>query len=240
MSRQVVSVPSDVRSAYENFLESFRAAAEFADRKVKFPVNGCFTDSGRGTMVAFKRCLYLEDWPCRRQAGSKRLHIVIKALEEIEKRTWMLRKSTVYVNYIAVSNATGLLVQALHYDFEDGGQHHHPFFHVQLTNKPIPEDDLRSAGFNLELRLPEQSSEWPLITRIPTPDMTFASVLYCLAADHLRERFFSQFAQRMGSLQEKLPRPSFVALKKSLQMSSEHLKSSHWFSHMNELPQQNR
>jgi hypothetical protein len=161
------------------------------------------------------------------------------ALEEITRDSWLLKRSTVYLNYFVVSNTTAVLVQSLHYDFVEGGQPHHPFFHVQLTHEPIPEADLRSTGFDLQLKLQEPSSECWVTTRIPTSDMTLASVLYCLVADHLGTGFFGQFAERVHSIQERLPPPSFDALKNSIQKSAAHLKSSHWFAHMREPAQQN-
>lgn len=237
MSNQVVRTPNKVRSAYEDFLDYFCLAVENARADVlpsDRPVDSCFTDSGSAT-VDFKRCLYLRNLPCRSLSRSKRLDVVIVALEKIARDSWTLRLSTVRLNYIVVSNATALLAQSLHFDYEEGGRDNHPFFHVQLTNEPIKEDDLRSAGFNLELQLTEQRNECGVTTRFPTPDMTLASVLYCLAADHLGEDIFRQFAEKVHSIQERLPPPGFDALRKSLQMSSEHLKSSHWFAHMNEL-----
>lgn len=242
MSRKVISTPSKVRSAYESFLEAFSEIVQGANRNVSFPdapVASCFTDSGRGTTVEFKRCLYLKDWPCRKLPVSKRLDVAVMALEEITRDSWLLKRSTVYLNYFVVSNATALLVQSLHYDFVEGGQPHHPFFHVQLTHEPIPEADLRSTGFDLQLKLQEPSSECWVTTRIPTSDMTLVSVLYCLVADHLGAGFFGQFAERVHSIQERLPPPTFDVLKDSIQKSSAHFKSSHWFAHMREPAQEN-
>jgi hypothetical protein len=58
----------------------------------------------------------------------------------------------VYLNYFVVSSSDARLVQALHYDFVEGGQTNHPLFHVQLSNEPIPEAELRATGFDLELK----------------------------------------------------------------------------------------
>jgi hypothetical protein len=243
VSSQVVRTPSEVWSAYENLLEAFRGAAEAANLQVKFPerpVASCFTESGKGTTVAFKRSLYVKGCPCGKLSRGERLDIVIMALEDIAKGSWLLKKSTVYLNYFAVSNSEAHLVQALHYDFEEGGQPGHPFFHVQLTDEPIAEGDLRSTGFDLELKLQEQSKQCCVTTRIPTPDMTLASVLYCLVADHLKGGIFSEFAERVHSIQNRLPGPCFDALKKSLQEPLVHFKSSHWFAHMREPTQQGR
>lgn len=234
MSDRIVTLPNKVRSAYENLLEAFRETVESANQTVSFPdrpIASCFTDSGTGATVAFKRCLYLKGWPCRKLSGSKRLDVVLMAHEEIAKRSWVLKLSTVHLNYFVVSNTTVLLVQSLHYDFKEGGQAGHPLFHVHLTHELIDEGELRSAGFNLASKVQGTSNEcW--VTRIPTSDMTLASVLYCLVADHLESGFFSQFAERMRPIQEQLPPPSFDPLKKSIEISSAHFKISHWFAHM--------
>jgi len=235
MSRKVISMPSKVRSAYESLLEAFCEIVQGADRKVLIPdtpVASCFTSSGEGMTVEFKRCLYLKDWPCRKLPAGKRLDVALMAREEITRESWLLKRSTVYLNYFVVSDATAFLVQSLHYDFVEGGQLHHPFFHVQLTHETIPEADLRSTGFDLQLKLQEPLSECWVTTKIPTSDMTLASVIYCLVADHLGAGFFDQFAERVHSIQESLPHPSFDALKDSIQKSSAHFKSSHWFAHM--------
>jgi len=235
MSSKVFNTPSWVRSAYENFLEAFCETVQGANRNVSFPdkpVASCFTESGNSQTVEFKRCLYLKDWPCRKLPASKRLDVAVMALEEITKVSWRLKRSTVYLNYFVVSNATAVLVQSLHYDFLEGGQPHHPFFHVELTHDAISENDLRSTGFDLQLKLQEPPSNCWVTTRIPTSDMTLASVLYCLVADHLDPRFFDQFAERVHSMLEGLPPPSFDPLRNSIQNSSAHFKSSHWFAHM--------
>jgi hypothetical protein len=161
----------------------------------------------------------------------KRLDIAIKALEDFERPSWQLKKSTVHLNYFVVSDCLASLVQSLHFDFLDGGQQDHPFFHVQLSDEVIPEADLRSAGFELEVAPHEASQCW-VTSRIPTPDMTLASVLYCLVADHLGSGVFRQFAENVLPIEGRLPTPGFEALRNSLRAPLLHLKSSHWFSHM--------
>jgi hypothetical protein len=241
MSNQVVLPPNKVGSAYESLLEAFRAAVEDANLQIAIParpVRSCFVQTGDATTAAFKECIYLKGWPCRRLAGAKRLDVVIRALETFARPSWSLVKSTVYLNYFVVSDSTAELVQALHYDFVEGGQPSHPFFHVQLSDEPIPEDDLRSTGFDLQVRLPAQPNQCWVTTRIPTSDMTLASVLYSLVADHLGEGTFSQFAKDVHPIQERLPLPNCQAMRKSFQESMTHFKSSHWFAHMEETPQE--
>src|SRR4051812_42721737 len=115
-----VTPPNKIGSAYEAFLEAFSTAAAAANHEVKFPdrpVRSCFRKIG-DTSVVFERCLYLKDWPSRRLGTNKRLDIAVKTLETFTTEPeWQLTKSTVYLNYLIVSNSTAKLVQSLHYDF---------------------------------------------------------------------------------------------------------------------------
>lgn len=241
-------LPYRVTSAYESLLQEFYRVAEDANQTVsspEAPLQSCFRPSGDDSTVTFETILCLKDWPCKKLPRGKHLHVLIKVLETLKKlglpadSYWCLTKSTVYLNYVVVSDSTARLAQSLHFDFVDGGQAGHPIFHVQLTGEPILEADLRGAGCDLDLKLTDPPTECWVTTRIPTPDMTFASVLYCIVADHLGTSFFRDFAERAHSIQERLPHPSFDALKESLHVSSTHLKSSHWFAHMREPTQQN-
>jgi len=239
---KVIQPPNKIRTAYEDFLGSFQIAVEEAAGEVFVPdrpVGSSFTDSGRST-VEFKRCLYLRGLPSRRLSRSKRLDVIVMGLEELEKGTgttkdlWTLRKSTVRLNYIVVSNATGRLAQSLHFDFDHAGQVDHPFFHVQLTDEQIPVHEYPTKDLDFEWQLPTERNECCVTTRIPTSDMTLTSVLYCLAADHLSGDIFKQFALKVGSIQERLPPLRFEALKNSIEKASFHFRSSHWFAHKDE------
>jgi len=234
MSGRTVTPPYHVTNAYESFLEEFRKAVEGRNGQVLplfVPLGSCFRESSDSGSVDFTICLYLKGCPCKRLPHGKRLDVVIKALETLDKSSWSLMRSSVYLNYFVAVDSMCQLVQSLHYDFVDGGQANHPFFHVQLTDESMPEGDLRSVGFELQLDVSEEPSQCWVDTRIPTPDMTLASVLYCLVADHLAE-IFSQFAESVDAVQDRLPTLRFEALTKSLQKSSLHFKSSHWFAHM--------
>jgi hypothetical protein len=234
MASKTVLVPNRIRSAYEEFLEAFRTAVEAANLNLlnqSRPLKSSFILAGSNDRATFTWSFCLKDWPCKRLPKNKRLDIVVKAMETFNRASWVLTKSTVYVNYFVISDASAKLAQSLHYDFVEGGQHDHPFFHVQLTDELIPTDDLRSAGF--ELPVPVLANECYVTTKIPTPDMTLASVIYCLMADHLGASGFSQFAENVESIQNRIPAPKFEAIKKSLDHFKAHFKSSHWFSHMN-------
>jgi hypothetical protein len=236
-----VTLPPKIWLAYETVLESFRTAVEEAGRQVFFPdrpVASSFTGSGQAT-VEFKRCLYLRDLPSRQLSGSKRLDVVIMASEELQKGTgeherelWTLRKSKVQLNYIVVGDGIGKLAQALRFDFDQAGQPDHPFFHVQLNDELIAAGECLTGHVDFEVQIPSERSECCVTTRIPTCDMTLASVLYCVAADHLGGPIFKQFAQKVISLEDRLPPLRFDALKNSIATSPLHFKSVHWFAHM--------
>ncbi len=235
----MVIPPNPVRSAYESFLAEFQRAAEQAGKQIKTaecPVQSLFTKTA-ATTATFELCLYLEKWPSRRLSAAKRLDVAVKALEEFATDPeWRLTKSTVYLNYILVSDSKGELVQALHYDFDANviSINPHPLFHVQLNHDFIPEHDLRAANASFDLELIPSSADDECLgtTRIPTPDMTLASVLYCLVADHLQPAIFEDFAERVHViLQDRLPPPHFDSIKTSMNESTAHFKSSHWFAH---------
>ena len=234
--------PYRVTNAYEALLAAFRKVAEDADRNVSFPdrpVPACFTPLVGDRAAVFKITLCIKDLPCRRLPRDKHLHVLINALETLKRvgsqhDSWELTRSTVYLNYVVMTDAMPRLVQALHFDFVEGGQPDHPIFHVELDSECIPLEDLRDAGFDLEPQSLTPVNECWVTTRIPTADMTLASVLYCIVADHL-PHFFKEFAETVHPIQERLPSPGFDALKRSLQRSFLHFKSSHWFAHMLEL-----
>ena len=228
------AVPYHLSSAYEAFLDHhFTRAAEQADKKMKFdqPTLRCFTGLS-DEETQFKRCFYLKEWPCRVLGRNNRLDVSVKVLETLRNSDWSLTKSTVYLNYLVVVNSIAHLAQSLHYDFEVGGQIDHPLFHLQLTLEPIPENDLlnKDEDFYYKLRIPR--GHGGVTTRIPTSDMTFTSVLYCLVADHLGAGIFKDFTDNIdSSLIDRLPLAKFDTLLTSLQKSPSHFKSSHWFAH---------
>lgn len=238
MSKAIL--PTKLWTAYEDFLYSFQGAVEQTSGQVFFPdrpVASCFTSSGN-TSVEFRRCLYLKGLRSRKLSGSKRLDLVVMALEELERGTgerdrelWTLRKSTVQLNYIVVANGVGKLAQALHFDFDQSGQIDHPFFHVQLTDEVIAANECLTGNVDFEIEPPSERSECYVTTRIPTCDMTLASVLYCLAADHLGGPIFDEFAKKVVSIEDRLPPLRFDALKESVQRFPLHFKSIHWFAH---------
>lgn len=236
MAGEKLNAPYSVGNAYESLINRFQGAVEDAGRtfyRLARPILSGFTEGGDAESAEFSECLYLKNWPCRKLPSDKRLDVVVKAVETLARSDWSLKKSTVYVNYFVVAQGKAELVQALHYDFVHDGQPDHPFFHVQLSDEMIAAEELRSVGFEEELKPNNLLNHCWVTSRIPTSDMTMASVLYCLLAGHCGEGVFREFAQEILSVQDRLPIPQFDALKKSLQKSA-HFKSSHWFAHMGE------
>jgi hypothetical protein len=225
-----LAVPPKVASAYESFLEAFRGAVEEADGQVLWfmPLKSCFVRSDRDK-VTFDFSLYLKGCPCLKLPAGKRLDVVIRAVESLERQSWSLTKSTVYLNYLVLSKRKLRAIRCLHFDFEEAGQSCHPLFHAQLMDSLIAHD-LGTFGVDHAPRPPHRSNHEWIPSRIPTPDMTLASVLYCLAADHLGDKKFAQFEERVRAMQDRLPVLRFSALRKSLD-KSKHFKSSHWYAH---------
>jgi hypothetical protein len=224
-------LPYDRTSAYERLLNKFVEAVEEAGGQVKepdAPVVSCFTRQGTAS-VEFKRCLYLKDCPCRRKPKGLRLDIAISILEKIALNGWSLDQSTVYVNYFLVEGRKASLVQALHYDLSDVDQECHPFFHVHLTAQRVCLSEFSDVDLGIDSRV--DKPETAIATRIPTSDMTVASVLYCLAADHLDPSIFEKFASAVHGIQGELPAVCFDHLQGSLDKNRTHFKSSHWFAH---------
>lgn len=221
--------PTQVISAYEDFVSRFQQAVEDADSSVALSSRGvpnCFFTTNDG-VVEFKLNVWVKGWRHRR-LGRRRLDVGIVALERLETKSWELVKSTVRVNYMIVSDGHARLVQSLHYDFEKDGQECHPLFHAQLSHELV---DLQDVGFNLDMDPLDDGNLCWVTTRIPTPDMTLASVLYCLVADQPNEGVFREFRTKVQPAQDRLPSLTYDALKDSVERSS-HFKSSHWFAHM--------
>ena len=182
--------------------------------------------------IEFSLTLHVKEWPCRKLGSYARLDVIITAREELDRASWSLLKSTVYLRYLIVRGEAAQLVQSLHFDFQDQGQDCHPMFHAHLDSEPVPAEELQLVGFELPVVSPETPSQCWVTMRIPTSDMTLASVLFCLVAGHLDSAIFREFAERVGPIHGRLPKLGFPALKKSLRLESEHFKSSHWFAHM--------
>ena len=226
-----MTLPYKVTGAYERVVEQFRLVAENANAgSVKCPpVGACFSPADGETH--FECYIYLKDWPWRPGKTSERVRIVIKAYEEICEDELQITKSTVCVCYLASDNGQLKLLQSIHFDF-DGPQDNHPVFHAQLTHEaiPVPPEQAKEIGF-------EHADDIPNVpcfkgARIPTSDMTFSSVLLCIAADHLPAEFVRNYMQTLSGLEGDLPTLGCDELRGSIGSEFVHFKSRHWLSHM--------
>jgi hypothetical protein len=217
------------KSAYEALVESFIDAADKAACGfVKaMPILASFKREKDGT-VAFNSCLYLQDWGQKEQVD-----ILVRAQERILRGAPpVLVKSTVRVSYFRTEQERAVLLQSIHFDY-GVEQDCHAVFHAQLCPEAV---QLSSEEVALEFCFPQ---EFPHAiccknARIPTSDMTFSSVLLCLAADHMSPEFFREFLAAVRDIHEKMPLPPFKNLQKSIAKEPGHLRSFHWFSHMEE------
>src|SRR5579862_2232166 len=147
MAGEELKAPYRVASAYESLMSEFQRAVEGAGKtlnRLSRPILNGFTQGVDVASAQFAECFYLKNWPCRKLSSQKRLDVVVKVMETLARSDWSLTKSTVYVNYFVVTGGEAELVQSLHYDFVRDGQADHPYFHVQLSDETIPEEDLRS------------------------------------------------------------------------------------------------
>jgi len=221
-----------ITGAYETLVENFRTAADKAACgyvKLAKPIPSCFKRERNGT-VTFDGCLHLQDWGKKPQ-----VNILVRAQETILPGGALpiLKSSTVHVSYFKIEHDTAALLHSIHFDF-GGEQDRHPLFHAQMCPETIelsPND-----AYALEFTFPQDFAKAICFkfARIPTPDMTFSSVLLCLAADHMRTEFFREFMESVRDVHEKMPLPAFENLKKSIAKEPGHLRSFHWFAHMEE------
>ena len=180
--------------------------------------------------------LYLRDWKERSSSGKNRIDILLHVQETIERPGRLLLRSTVHVNYYQINGDKASLLQSVHFDYgqedEDGQeQTAHPFFHAHITSEQMqlaPED---AAELGFDRKLTNDEARCLRDSRIPTSDMTFPSVLLCLAANHFAKDHFLGFRNELIEIQNQMPQPAFDAIRASLRAESSHLRSSHWFAH---------
>lgn len=231
-------LPSKVTAAYEQLVTTLEEAG-FQDNcgEIKWirPPMGCFsnfqTETGR-SLVRFECHLHFSQWNFRgsKEKSNKKINILLRAREDIERSPLLMISSTVAITYFTIEKGKATVLQSIHFDF-DGKQDRHPLFHAQVTKKPIAisAEDRESLKINYDLADSENS--WYRDARIPTSDMTFPSVLLCLAADHLQNQIFKGFLGTVRELQKRMPRPAFQTIKESLRAEPDHFCSSHWFAH---------
>jgi len=185
----------------------------------------------QGGLVIFDGCLHLIEWKARGSSAKKRVNILIHIQELIRRSDRVLLRSTVRVCYFNIEQTTATLLLSVHFDYGPE-QDAHPVFHAQVSNQPIELPAKDAEGLEFQFAPAPSDPVCFNNARIPTADMTFPSVLLCLAADHLGQPFFSEFMEQIRDLQGKMPLAGFEKLKGSIASEPNHLRSSHWFAHM--------
>jgi hypothetical protein len=223
-------LPYKVTQKYEALIQGLRDAgtsADCGDVAEARPIGACFRVNDAGDVVLFECALHLKQWKWKGVSGKERINILVQAREKIRREDQVLLTSVVAVNYFEVPS--GELLQAFHFDY-DPVQVDHPLFHVQVTNRCIelPPESVEQLEINMP---PEPAHHVLRCARIPTCDMTFASVLLCLTADHVGGIIFAEFLERVCELQQNMPQPDIGKLSASLGAGAANMRSSHWFRH---------
>lgn len=225
-------------AAYDTLIKAFQDAGTDANCgfvECTDPLVSCFSLTDDGSVI-FNAFFHLIEW----RAGNESIDILVHVQEMIERNSEILAKSTVHVSYFKVHDRKACLLHSIHFDYGKEEEAFHPRFHAQLCPEPVqlPADVAKKLEFEYELAPPGAAICFK-DARIPTSDMTFPSVLLCLAADHLHQPFFSNFRESVLKLQENMPQPNFDSLRGSITANPEHLRSSHWFAHMHNPVQDN-
>lgn len=214
---------------YEELIQSLKdvgTAGDCGDIAQAKPIQSCFRSDDLGN-EHFECTLHLRKWRWKGVSGKERINILVHAHETIRRSDLLLLSSNVCVNYFHATE--GGLLQAFHFDY-DPTQKDHPLFHMQVTNRclTLSQEDIAE----LEIQLPAEIPAGLLrCARVPTCDMTLASVLLCLAADHVGGAIFAEFLDRICNIQEGMPHPDITKLKASFS-DTEDVRSSHWFRHL--------
>lgn len=222
-------LPYSVTGKYEALIEKLREAgtsADCGDVASARPILNCFRVDDTGEFAHFDCTLRLKEWKWKGVSGKERINIIVRAQEKIRRADHALLNSNVSVNYF---DQQGKLLQAFHFD-HDPAQADHPLFHLQVTNRCIPLTD--EEALELEFTMPAEAGDKVLrCARVPTCDMTLASVLVCLTADHVGGKIFAEFLESICALQGEMPLPNIGKLSASLGGPIINVRSSHWFRH---------
>lgn len=226
-----------VRNAYEalySALEEASAAANCGVVKINRPLNACFSTVSP-VEAKFDCYVHLKEWNYRGGSSKKPIHILLRAQEQIHHSEHVLSKSSVRVSYFKVQNNQAQLLQNVHYDYAPGdddsaqGQETHPLFHAQVNNEPLHPPLSNAEDLEFQFEIQPSAQPWFNHARIPTSDMSFPSVLLCLAADHFEAQFFHDFYRKVCDCQAKMPHPRFDPLRQRLSCEPQHFRSSQWF-----------
>jgi hypothetical protein len=218
-------------AAYDQLVITLREACEnwgggFVDWAI-LPSGSFTAGAGTNSSVVLDLQLHLREW----KAGKEKISILVHARETIGRPGESLNKSTVHLSYFRIQGGTAKHLHSIHFDY-DGEQPRHPVFHAQVCMGEvlIPHSKAKDIAFEY----PRAHTD-PVCfqrARVPTADMTLASVLLCIAADHFEDKFFLEFCSRVKSIQKKMPLPAFEKTRASLAGNPNELRSSHWFAHM--------
>lgn len=223
-------LPGDMSTAYDTVVQSLSDASIDSNCGYVFwlePVSSRFKAAGDD--VNFDLKLHLCEWPAR----NEKLSILIWVRETIDRATRTLKQSSVLICYYDVQGIVGKHLHSMHFDFK-GEELRHPIFHAQLCKDTVPLTPEEGRALGVKFTPEPPTSTCFRECRIPTSDMSFASLLLCVAGDHLSkdDEFFNKFLADVRREQVKLPKLTFASLKKSLTDQPDHFKSSHWYSHM--------
>lgn len=217
-----------ITQKYEQLVESLRKIGEEANCgnvMQHAPVQTCFSSNEHGD-VFFDCLLFLKEWRWKGVSRHEKVNILLRAKETIVRKNLKVKTSSVNVNYF--KSDSGELLQAFHYD-HDPTQVDHPIYHMQVTDRSIELSQDEADAFGLKAEVLQTP---PLLrcARVPTCDMTLASVLLCLVADHIGGHFFKAFFDTVCELQSSLPRTFAKELTQGVS-AGENANSPHWFRH---------
>ena len=224
-----------VSSVYERLLEAIDESAAKANAgAVRRRQSLVSSFKRRGSVVEFGCYIILENWKWRASHTNERVTIVLHAQEELARDGTALNRSTVRVSYFDTRGDEVSPLHTVHFDFGPQ-QVCHPTFHAQLTADPIipPVDEAEELKCEVRFIPTIEKVRCFQNARIPTCDMTLASVLLCLAADHLGVDFFREFKASVIEIQKSMPIPNYdEGMRMSLGIDLRRLGSSHWFAHI--------
>jgi hypothetical protein len=224
---------SKLWGVYERLLaatESTAAQSNVGTVRRPQSLSGRFRRDQQG--IVFECVIVLENWRWRASKTNEKVTIVVHVQESLTADGNTLQRSTVRVSYFAARDNNADWLHTVHFDFGPQ-QACHPTFHAQLTEEAVIPSGQDAAELGCDVMFGTREGRCFKNARIPTSDMTFSSVLLCLAADHIRAEFFSQFKAEIVQIQRDMPMPNYdPAMKQSLQADVTRIGSSHWFAHV--------
>ncbi|HEU0069287.1 MAG TPA: hypothetical protein VFQ26_08525 [Nitrospiraceae bacterium] len=223
-------VRNSVWSAYESLVDALEEASAQANCgvvKKSRPLYSCFS-LATPTEAKFECYLHLKEWNYRAGSSKRPIHILLHAQEQIRRSDDVLLRSSVRVSYFRVQDNLAHLLQNIHFDYAPN-RPAHPLFHAQVNNEALHPPSSQSENLEFQFDIQPSVQPWFNHARIPTSDMSFPSVLLCLAADHFEAQFFHEFYKKVCAEQAKMPHPPFELLRHRLSCMPLHFRSSQWF-----------